>query len=132
MSKTKLGSNAQFTGTNKSLSIYGDRLSAMSGAIECDNNETDLINTTTGKYVTIADVLFSYAETTQGDNMLYRIRLNGIEVWQHTRDHSTVNYAYPNAIKILIPPLTEVRLTCQNATDTSNQSNLVVMTGRVY
>ena len=132
MAKVKLGSNALFLGPSKSLSIYGDRLSAMSGGVECNNNETDLIDTTTGEYVTIAEVLFSYAESTQGDNMLYRIRFNDIVVWQHTRDHSTVNYAYPNPIIILIPPLTAVRLTAQNATDTSSQTNLVVMTGRIY
>ena len=133
MAKVQLGSNATFLGGNKALSIYGNHISGLSGSVGVDNNETDLLNSTTGKYYSKVTILFEYAEDEpRSDDFIYRVRFNGIVVWLLLVPHSEAHYSQPTNLNIIIPPLTEIRCTAINDDNTNSRANLVVLAGRIY
>jgi len=125
--------SSTFTGGNKAFSIYQNKIAGNSGLVFVGNTETDLLNSKTGKYFAKVNVLFSYAvDGSEGDNYVYRIRFNGVVVWQHQVDHSLAHYAYPTRIPLILPPNTEMRCTAQNVTDTSGHNQVVTLAGTVY
>jgi len=133
---TLTGRGLPSTGPNLIYTDNGQRCYAYSGKVTCTDTETDLINSITGPDPIKVRIAFSYAESTQGDNIRYRIRLGDGSnpdniIWEHTIDHSFAPYQYPATIHLILPPTTEIKLTAQNTTDTSNQLNLVVLAGKV-
>jgi len=114
------------------LNVIGNHLYGYSGKVAVDNNEIDLINATSGSYYSRAQVLFSYAvDASTGDDCIYRIRMNGIIVWQHLADHALAQYSFLQDIPIVIPPYTELRLTAENI-QTTPRNQCVVLAGKIY
>jgi len=131
MPKEKFSST--YVGGNQAFSIYGNQIAGNSGLVAVDNTETDLLNSKTGKYYAKVKVLFSYGiSTLDGDNYVYRIRFNGVVVWQHIVDHSLAQYSFLSMIPIILPPNTEVRCTAENTTDTTEHNQIVTLAGKVY
>ena len=132
---TPTGRGLPATGLHLIYTDDGKHMYGYSGGVECDDTETDLINAITGPAPIRAHVVFSYFETTQGDNIRYRIRLGeggNIDnvILEFTVDHSLAQYQYPASIHVILPHTTRVRLTAQNATDTSSQLNGCMITGK--
>jgi len=122
---------ATFLGPNKGISIAGSHAYAFSGAVACDNSETDLINAPTGNYYLVAQVQFSGATASiVTEDIIYRIRLNGELIMLQLQDQSAINYAQRNNINVLVPPNTVLRLTGESASTTRDQ--VVILVGRVY
>ena len=115
------------------LRYIGNWVYGYSGAVGADDSETDLINATSGSGIIVAQVMFRYVGITpEGDNYVYRIRLNGEMVLSYLVDQSLENYAARHLAPIIIPPFTGVRLTAENTTDGSTHDQAALLTGRVY
>jgi len=128
MAKKQLGT---FTGTGSSVSWINDRIYGYSGIIGVTDTEADLIKFQSGKGYIKAKVQFNYP-TSDGDNFIYRIYFNNQVVQAYVIDHSAL-YGYQNSvIHLIIPPLTEVKLTADNQGSSSARSQCVSITGRIY
>ena len=119
--------------TGLGIRYVGEFAYAYSGAVGCDNSETDLINATSGTGIILGQVMFRYVGTSpEGDNYVYRIRLNGELILSYLVDQTLENYAARHLAPIIIPPFSILRLTAQNTTDTSTHNQATTLTGRVY
>ena len=114
MSKTKIGSNAQFTSAGKGLTVIGNHCYAYSGSI----------TTTAGGYVTSLDFntgekyidahLELYVDDTtpigQNDAYGFKIELNGVTVCKMELDDRATprSRQLTNNINFIIPPLSNV------------------------
>lgn len=132
MSRVKLGSNAQFTGTSQSVSYVGDYCYAYSGVKSIDNNETTMCQFQTPKGIILAKVLFTYPDDTGTDDFRSRIYFNGQVVQSIIQGRVDYDFKFEYAIPLVIPPLTEVKLTMQNVQNTNARDQCVSFTGRVY
>lgn len=130
MAKTRIGSNAIFTGPQKGLTTIGEHCYAYSGIISVADSETDLLNFNTGKEYIRSTVRFCYG-VSSSDNFLYKIKFNGQIVMSDASAGTTQAHWNPE-YEILIPPLTEVIMTAINQSSDSSYPQSVVLAGKVY
>ena len=117
--------------TGLALKYIGEHAFAYSGTITVDDNETDLLNFTSGSGYIVAKIMFNYAAESS-NNFTYRIRFNEAVVQLYIVDH-TLQYTEPdNFINVIIPPFTTVRCTAKNDTGDSGRLQICSLTGRVY
>jgi len=110
--------------------IYlGEHLYGFSGNVTTDDNAQDLLNFTTGKTYAVCDWEIGYGGQT-GDDYQWILYLNGIQVASIVQDQSKLLGDLPR--KIIIPPLTTVRITGVNVSDTSSNAIWAIIVGRVY
>jgi len=125
--------DASTASTGLGLRYLGNWIYGYSGAVGADDSETDLINAISGSGIIVAEVMFRYAGINpEGDNYVYRVRLNGQMILSYLVDQTLENYAARHLAPVIIPPFTEIRLTAENTTDTSTHSQAALLTGRVY
>jgi len=113
------------------IRYVGQNVYAYSGSIDVDNNETNLLDFTTGAgYIT---TIFQgmYYHNNETDNMEFNIKLNDNIVADFIMSDSTVP---TNLIPIflVIPPFTHVIVNGQNIGSTSPRAIGFNMVGRVY
>jgi len=117
--------------TGLAIRYVGDFAYAYSGAVDCDNNETDLINSTSGAGIIVAELNFNYLEIATED-FTFTTYLNGLVIYAYTKD-STKDASPGNWFpKLTIPPRSQVRITAKNVTDTEARQMAVGITGQVY
>jgi len=119
---------ATFLGPNKGLSIVGDYFYAYSGIVSINNVETTLLEFQTPKIICVGSWRGDYY-TDDSDDIRFVVLFNNQIVSSAT---FTSNKPPVDFYHIIIPPLTAVKVTAQNITDTSAQDVLVSTTGRVY
>jgi len=121
-SQTITGDALQFTQDNKHCFGY-------SGLIGVDDNETVLLKLITNSETVLGEFNFN-KDTSDGDDMRYRVLIDDIEVqgWQH--DYSARGFR--NIAKIIIPPFSTVKATATNQTGDTSRNVLCSFTGRVY
>jgi hypothetical protein len=129
MSKTKTGSNAQFTSTGKTLTTIGDHVYGYSGVLSCDDNTKTMMQFNTGKHYIKGKVQFSYV-TPENQDFQYTIKFNGLVVQRYNVIRGLEPYT--KTIFLIIPPLTEVTLTAQNVSDSAQIDQIVSITGKIY
>ena len=124
---------ATFLAPNKGLSVAGDHAYAYSGAIALDNttNENTYLLFTIGNYYFVGTMLANNLdEGDASDDMVYAIYFNGQQVQGYRAYHP---YTEPdNVVPLIIPPNTEVKITCRDLTQASTIKNIVSLAGRVY
>ena len=123
--------SASIASTGKGIRYVGNHCYAYSGIVAVDNNETELIDTVTGAgYLKLFwDSSYSpNAYTT--DRYTFKLYLN--DLLTHAEFHYDNNIETMGITRVLIPPLTKLKITAQNVTDTSSQDCLTILTGRVY
>jgi len=103
---------------------------SLSGRIPVDNSTITLTSFTSGAGVIIAQWTPGYADES-ADNMQFRVKFNGIDIYQTTLD-SRVTYSPYQYINLIIPPLTKVEVTCENKSGSSEVNVISNITGRVY
>tara|TARA_Y100000593_G_C4134964_1_gene249281 strand:+ start:85 stop:492 length:408 start_codon:yes stop_codon:yes gene_type:complete len=134
MSKTKKGSNAQFTGTGKGLTSVGDYAYAYSGSIEVDNNDVTLLSFQTGKEVTKGIVQFYYAEPSN-DKFLYTVKMNGLAVVQYQvfgPNDTNGEHLLSMPVYLVIPPMSLIECIAKNNENTNSRKQISNFTGRIY
>ena len=135
MAKTKAGSNATFTGTQRGLSYVKDGKSnvvyAYSGAVTMASSATEytLLEFATGRETIEAWVDFRNVTLNTNNNTTSKWYLNGSLVLQAELESSET--ALPGWVgRLVIPPYTTFKQTGQ--ADGSGIITLGVMTGRIY
>ena len=132
MAKLKIGSNSQFTGASKSLVIVGGWCYAYSDSLIFDDDPViTLLEFNTGKEIIKAHFL-PYRTDTDNLDSRHRIYFNNVEVFNMNMSSGSgpSNSMYDNSL--LIPPLTYVKVTIQNISNTSNGYGACSMIGRIY
>jgi hypothetical protein len=119
---TVTGEALQFTNDNKHAYAY-------SGVIPVDNTEKALLNFSTNSEYINAIVQFNGGASGGGDNYNYRIKFNNVIIQEYV-SNSNADDLYEE-LKIIIPPFTHVQCTAQNASDTSNNDQIVSLIGKV-
>lgn len=120
-----------FTGTSKAFSFLDDRLFAYSGAVAIDNNETAVIESQTGKGYTIAQFTPVYFDTSSSDDVAYKVYFNNVQVYGTVVNGATSETPFTST-HLVIPPLTLVKVSAYNRTDTSTLNLGAIITGRIY
>jgi hypothetical protein len=123
------GSNP--AGTSSSINYIGSHAYAYSGEISVNNNETNLLDFSSGPEYIVCKVQFNAAHSS-GDDYVFKIYFNG-EVVQRYVYAETVDRGVPDQpLYMVIPSYTHVLCSAQNITDTSANAQIVAITGRVY
>ena len=120
-----------FPGVGTALQYIGDYVFAFSGFVGVDNNETVLIEATSGSGLIIANIQCNLVTDT-ADDQKYVIYLNNLEIMGYFTLGAQQSTDSNNLMQILIPPFTTVKVTGVNATDTSSNNNAASLVGRVY
>ena len=127
--------SASIASTGKGIRYVQNWAYAMSGATSVNNDETVLLEFTTGSGIIYADFGFWYATAVGGGNIgddyLFRILFNDLLILTQNNNASKEIY-HPNYPKLIIPPFTLVTVSAQNSTDTSANDISATLTGRVY
>jgi hypothetical protein len=131
MSKTKIGSNAQFTSAGKGLTVIGSHCYAYSGEVSVTNSLTTLLSFQTGKEYIVASWFSGFNETTGNDHE-FRLYLNGIEVQAIIMADSSITYGRDLPVPCIIPPLSLVEIKCINLSSSGPKGMWTSLTGRVY
>jgi hypothetical protein len=127
-----VGYGPQFTAsTGLTLNYIGQHVFAYSGEIAVNNNETNLLDFQSGKDYIVCKIQFNAAHGA-GDDYVFKVYFNGLVVQRYLYAE-TVDRGVPDQpLYLIIPPLTEVKCTAQNVTDTSANGQIVALTGRIY
>ena len=135
MAKTKLGSNATFSGVGKGLNYYttrkGTYVWAASGSITLATSFQTALDFTSGKEVILADVEYGADWDTAGGSFIdVKIEMNGETVYFDSvrRDLFGLPKGAPSFV---IPPLTTFTISVLNSDD-NNTPVTVILSGRSY
>jgi len=137
MAKTKIGSNATFSGTQKGLTIIGNHCYAASGELNPNNSTLTALDFDTGKEYIIGSIMWGVDLIdfdTNKDVGLF-VKFNGILVYQ-VRGQLTNGGDFDGQVgsmkvDLLIPPLTTVLIEVStNQTNTVGQT--ILFNGKVY
>ena len=125
--------SASIASTGKGIRYIGEWAFALSGIIGVTNSETTLLEFNSGAGL-ISGVFQNYRGS--GDN------LGNDYVWRLYFNDTQINEAYDSTVsddtgrelitKIIIPPLTTVKVTTINVTGVDSNNCSCVFTGRVY
>jgi len=122
------GSNP--AGTGSVLNYLGDHAYAYSGAISCNQNETTLVDATTGNNYIVAKFQPSVISDTS-DNMQFNLKINGELITRVQITSSTATTPYEE-VEFIIAPNSRLLITCLNQSDDSANDCAAMLTGRVY
>jgi len=102
-----------------------------SGVVSTDENETSLLDYTTGSGVIVGEFQPVYAtEASNNQHYLFRVYFNNLTIYR-----TIVKDGAQDAIleiRITIPPFTHVKATAENVSDTTSLDMAAIITGRVY
>jgi len=136
MAKTKIGTNAQFTGSQLGLTVIGDRCYAFSGSVGIDTSTQTLLEFNTGKGYIVATIgccgPVNPADIGSGSQSLFRIYLNGIVVAQNKQGTATEAQPTFSEQTIIIPPYSTVKVDNIDVTANTAWKVQAYVTGRVY
>jgi hypothetical protein len=132
MAKTRIGSNATFSGTQKGLTTVGSHCYAFSGKVTVGDTVTDLLDFHSGKGYIVAKVQMGYGQIDNPDDYEYEITFNGIEVFAYVVAHSLQQTEPDTVMNLLIPPLTQVTIRARNRTDDTTNPQYAMLVGRQY
>ena len=120
-----------FTGPAEALDIYGDFGAAYSGLHDVDNNETTLIQYTSGNYLFVGTWQGYYYEAVGTEDFRFLMYMNGTKIENYIAE-SAIRGNSRSQLNIIIPAYTEVKLTAQNVTDNTAREIMASITGRIY
>ena len=132
MSKTKLGSNATFTGPQKGLTTIGDYCYAYSGEVTSEAGASahqTLLEFSTGKGI-VKGTLSSQTDETGGATEYFDVEFNGMKIVSAAWDNSASSqWLLDFPLPLIIPPNTHVKV----LGGASNQDIWTVQfVGRIY
>jgi hypothetical protein len=128
-----VGSGANPSGTGSGLNYVGNHVYAISGSIEADNNNTTLLDFTTGGTAYIVAELQIGSDAGSGDDFRYSVEFNGeaiMDSYAQRTDQGFPNFGFP--FKFIIPPETRVTIKADNITSGTARSTYATIMGEVY
>ena len=126
--------SASVASTGTGIRYVGDYAYAYSGLVEVDNNETTLLDFTSGSGIITGKFQFFYASSAT-HAYRYIVYFNDLEVMNYRVFGSTDTngeHQLPSFVPIVIPPLTNVKATAENIGDASGNNQMGNLVGRVY
>ena len=137
MAKSRIGSNAIFSGPQLGLSIIGEHCYALSGTFQSVTTAATMLEfTTPAKGYIIGELQCNgsvrFSDSDSGDTTAFQISFNGIVV-SILKTETGQEDSPPSATQtFLIPPATKVEVRRDGTADNVNNLNTVGFTGRVY
>ena len=125
------GANPSGTGSN--LNYLGKHVYAVSGSVQADNNNTTLLDFTTGGNSYIVAELQIGSDTGSADDYIYSVEFNGeiiMTTYAQRIDQGFPDYGFP--FKFIIPPQTRVTIKADNQSSATGRSTYAAIIGRVY
>jgi hypothetical protein len=132
MSKTKTGSNAQYTSAGKGLTVIGNHAYAYSGAEGQGSSagEVTKLDFTTGNHYIVSKLAGYYGDLSN-DWWKMTVFFNEIRILQWATNHNSNPYSEDSdTINLIIPPLTNVRVTFQVGSDADYTA--VTLIGKIH
>ena len=136
MSKTKSGTNAQFTSAGKGLTTIGNHAYAYSGTVPLTSSSQTMLEFNTGKKYIVFDTYFTgptdFTDPNSGREANFQISINGIIIaFAHT--DTSEGYILESArLRFLVPPLSLVKIEMDGNDASSAYLSSVMMTGVCY
>ena len=132
-----VGFSNSFTGTAQALELVGDHCYAYSGLLTIDNNETTMLEFTTGNKLIVATItcvgMVNPASAGSGGISGFSLLFNGGEVARMKVDTQQEDTPPDVIYPIIIPPYTEVKLTVQSKdTDANNGRTCAIIAGQTF
>jgi len=119
--------------TGQNLNQIGKHAYAYSGDFASDaGNDTEYLNFTTGPEYIVATCQFLYGQSGQGDNYGYRIKFNGTTITTYTSTGGEEESEPDFSIPLIIPPFTNVIMSCQNLSSATGRRQSVIFVGEVF
>jgi hypothetical protein len=120
-------------GTGAGINYIGNHAYAYSGVITADNNETTLLDFTTGGQQYIESWIQVFASTVQADDFEINIKFDG-QIIMSSEYEKSYSGNFVNGIprKVIIPAQTRVQITATNTQGTTNADWSAIIAGRVY
>jgi len=120
-----------FTGPAQALEIIGDFCFAYSGIVPIANTEVTMLEFQSGNFIADAKIQFNYPVNV-ADDYEYTVEMNGTVVQKFVAGSGHTDFEATFPILLIIPPYTQVRCSARNTTDTSENDQIVGLTGRIY
>jgi len=117
--------------TGLGIRYVGEFCYAYSGFVGVDNNETTLLEFRTGSGIIVANIQCNLVADT-ADDQRYTVYLNDLGVMGYITLGAQQSTDSNNVMQILLPPLSLLKVTGINATDSSTNNNAASLVGRVY
>ena len=122
--------SASIASTGKGIRYVGNWAYAYSGIIAVSNSEKTLLDFTSGAGVIVMQGE-AFNPSQSNDDLIFKIYMNDVIVQADTMWNVQFYYG-PTGPNLIIPPLTHVKVTCENLTAATNRDVNYLLTGRVY
>ena len=130
------GSGGSFTGPAEALELAGDFAYALSGLKQIATSEVAHLNFTSGNYLFVGIMQFQGctdpADPATGKSSVFTVNFNGIAVAGVKVDSAVEGMPSVMGLDLIIPPYTEVSVTCQSPATTAGLETAVILSGRIY
>ena len=126
--------SASIASTGFGIRYIGNWAYAYSGTVlvgAVKDVSEDILNFVSGSGLITARFNYSLSDT-GGNDFLFTILFNDIEVFQYYVEHGAADRMYTTDLHLIIPPFTHVVCEASNRSASAAKSNYVAMTGRVY
>ena len=123
--------SASVAATGLGIRYIGNWAYALSGSIGVDDNETVLLNFTSGSGVLVAKIQFNMLSVS-GDDYQYKIKFNDQVVQSYVFTAASSRAKPDNELNLIIPPFSIFTATAQNIANDNSADQIIALTGRVY
>jgi len=113
------------------LNVIGNHAYAYSGILDIDNNETTLIEFTSGNFSLVGEWQGYYYEATATSDYRWVLYFNDIKIESFIAE-AAIRGNSRSPLKLIIPPFTVVKITGQNVEDSGQREIMASITGRIY
>ena len=125
-----------FTGPAEALEIIADHAYAYSGLKQIDTSEVEHLNFTTGNYLFVGTMHFQGCtdptDPATGKSSVFTVQMNDVAIAGVKVDSAVEGMPSVMDIDLIIPPYTEIEVTCRSPATTSGLDTSVLLSGRIY
>jgi len=136
MARTKIASNASFSGAQKGLSFVLDRVYAYSGLVQVASTDTEQLSFQSGKQVIVGSIsCYGSVDDSNpglGSITAFTISFNGVKLFKIKTDTENEDMPSVQTVPLIIPPLTKVIVNADNNNADAGLRTAVSIAGRVY
>jgi len=123
---------ASAVSAGQSIIYLGDYAWCYTGGIGVNATLTTVLETQTASGLMVANMQLTYVTVSANDQMEWQIYLNDI-LMAGAKDVSPTHYTEFNfPLKLVLPPFTKIKVTCDNVSQDVSRDMAVLLTGRVY